>query len=183
MISNTDTLISRIADGDEKAFKQLFDSFNSRAIAWANYYLKSHEIAEEVVSDVFMALWRKRKSIQNIQNLQAYIYMAVRNGALQQLRLSSRNRTSVQNQLQTSDERDNPENIFVDAEYVQLIQQGIDALPNRCRQVFTTILTGRLKQNETAQLLGISVKTVEAQVAKAYKRIATHVKGQYNAGV
>lgn len=183
MISDLKTLAQRIAEGDEIAFRQFFDAYHPRSVMWANHYLRSPETAEEVAADVFVSLWRRRQSIAEVRNLQSYLYTSVRNGALDHLRRSTLPAAQGADVNPHASEADNPENILVDAEYYELIRRAIDSLPGRCRQVFTLTLSDHLKQNETARRLGISVKTVEAQVAKAYKRIATHVREQYDAGV
>lgn len=182
MISLSDSLVERIAAGDETAFRQIHDALYARAVGWANFMLRQHETSEEVVSDVFVKLWRRRQSLGHVKNLTSYIYMAVKHAAIDHIRRNAAAMLPDPEMRGRINSADNPENIFIDGEYNELIRQGIDRLPERCRKVFEMTVQENLKQNETARLLGISIKTVEAQVAKAYKRVALHVRAQYRSG-
>lgn len=67
----------------------------------------------------------------------------------------------------------------MDEEYQALIKQAIDSLPPKCKEVFRLVLSDKLKNREIANLLGISEKTVNIHIAKAYERIAEYVNRQY----
>ena len=74
---------------------------------------------------------------------------------------------------------DTPEKSLMDEEYRMLVQQAIDSLPPKCREVFRLVLSDKLKNREIADVLGISEKTVNIHIAKAYERIAAYVNRQY----
>ena len=74
---------------------------------------------------------------------------------------------------------DTPEKSLMDEEYQVLVQQAIDSLPAKCREVFRLVLSDKLKNREIADVLGISEKTVNIHIAKAYERIAEYVNRQY----
>lgn len=182
-ISETDDLIARIADGNEVAFRQLFDAYYSRLFHLAVYFLRSKELAEEVVSDVFFIIWTKRDTLAEIKNIQNYLYTSVKNQSLHYIRRSASpeyERVSLY-QVELIEDNDNPELSLVDREYRDLIQQAIDSLPEKCREVFRLVMSDKLKQKEIALLLDISIKTVEAHIATAYKRIAVYVNKEYSA--
>mgnify|MGYP000276101375 CR=1 FL=1 len=70
----------------------------------------------------------------------------------------------------------------MDEEYQALVQQAIDSLPPKCREVFRLVLSDKLKNREIADILGISEKTVNIHIAKAYERIAEFVNRRYKEG-
>lgn len=70
----------------------------------------------------------------------------------------------------------------MDEEYQALVQQAIDSLPPKCREVFRLVLSDKLKNREIADVLGISEKTVNIHIAKAYERIAEFVNRRYKEG-
>lgn len=74
---------------------------------------------------------------------------------------------------------DSPERKLLDEEYRVLVQQAVDSLPPKCKEVFRLVLSDKLKNREIADLLGISEKTVNIHIAKAYRRIGQYVNRQY----
>lgn len=170
-------LQERIAREDDTiAYKELFVSFYNSLLRFALGMVKSKEMAEEIVSDVFIAIWEKRKRIASIGNLQVYLFIAVKNTALNYL---SRNKQVVENVEESSEELRSvyidPEQLMVTAEMVARIKTAIEQLPPKCRMIFTLVKEEELKYREVAEIMGISVKTVEAQLAIALKKIGTAV--------
>ena len=87
-------LQEQIARNDDPvAYKELFVSFYNPLLRFAITLVKSKEQAEEVVSDVFMNIWEKRKRIGSIGNLQVYLFIAVKNTALNYLSKQNKNLT------------------------------------------------------------------------------------------
>ena len=80
------SLIDNIAKGDEKAFRLLFDMYYQQLFHHAFYYLSSKEQAEEAVSDVFFIIWKKRETLDQIENIESYLYTSVKNQALHYIR-------------------------------------------------------------------------------------------------
>lgn len=174
-------LLLCISIGDEGAFGQLFNLYYQRLFHVALYFLKSKEWAEEAVSDVFFLLWKQRERLPEINDLTSYLYISVKNQSLHYLRRSPD--TGQSDELYTIElvaDSDNPESLLLDQEYQALVQEAINALPEKCREVFRLVLSDKLTQKQISQLLGISIKTVEAHVANAYKKISSHVQRKYS---
>ena len=141
--------------------------------------LKSTEDAEEVVSDFFITVWQKRASLGAINNPRVYFFTSVRNGALNKLKTNSRHNNlpkDIHWETTLTSVFFNPEELLLSAEVVKKIMQAINALPERCKIIFKLIKEDGLTYNEVAKLLDISVKTVEAQMAIAFRRIKTHTE-------
>lgn len=172
------SLLDSITKGDEKAFRLLFDMYYQQLFHHALYYLSSKEQAEEAVSDVFFIIWKKRETLNKIENIESYLYTSVKNQALHYIR---RTNELEKDQLELyhieiiSDGSD-PERKLLDWERRELVQNAINTLPQKCREVLRLVLSDKLKHREIAKLLDISEKTVEAHLATAYKKIRAYVR-------
>jgi RNA polymerase sigma-70 factor (ECF subfamily) len=181
--NETATLINKIASGDEVAFKRLFMLYYQRLFHLAVYFLKSKELADEVVSDIFFHLWVKKETLPGISEINRYLYAAVKNQSLYYLRRRNvipNSDTMELYNIEWIPDADDPEGRLLKQEYKDLIQQAILSLPAKCREVFRLVLSDRLKHKDIAILLDISEKTVESHVSKAYKRIAEYVTKKYD---
>lgn len=181
MITN-DHIYSLLNDialhNSEKAYKQLFMEMHEGLIDFARSILNSSEDAEEVVSDFFIVIWQRRALLKEVENPKLYFFAGVKNTALNKIK--SRKRIKPQyNQdaeWQTSLKSVffNPEELMLSAEIVKKVMQAINELPPKCKIIFKLVKEDGLKYAEVAKLLDISVKTVEAQMAIAIRRIKTH---------
>src|SRR5688572_17570559 len=82
---NIKALLGRISNNDQKAFGILFQMFYKRLLNFAFQYVRTKEISEEIVSDVFIKLWNKRAEITKIETPEAYLFISVKNGCLNYL--------------------------------------------------------------------------------------------------
>jgi RNA polymerase sigma-70 factor (family 1) len=158
---------------DERAFEQLFLHFYPRLLAFALTYLKNRDWAAEVVEDVLIHLWENRKVLPAIKNLTYYLYVATKNGALNCLKKNRRLATMHLDDVQTSDMHfhRHPESILISEEIMRDIEKAISALPGKCQLIFRLVKEEGLKYREVADLLSLSIKTVEAQMSIALRRI------------
>jgi RNA polymerase sigma-70 factor (ECF subfamily) len=158
---------------DERAFEQLFLHFYPRLLSFALTYLKNRDWAEEVVEDVLIHLWEHRKVLPAIKNLTYYLYVATKNGALNCLKKNRRHASIDLDEAQSSAMQfhRHPENILISEEIIRDIEKAISALPGKCQLIFRLVKEEGLKYREVADLLSLSVKTVEAQMSIALRRI------------
>lgn len=167
-------LQGRIAQGDEQAFEALYRRFHSKLITFSRSLVKTRELAEEIVEDVFVKLWCRRESVNGIRNLTVYLYCATRNQSLNALSSEARQLVTEVLDLTEAEVRplnESPHDLFVTSEIMQLVQQTIDLLPKRCRMIFQLVREDGLKYKEVAEILNISVNTIDAQMAIAVKRL------------
>jgi RNA polymerase sigma-70 factor (family 1) len=166
----------RVAKGDEMAFTQLYVHFGKKLIHFAISLVRSKEIAEELVEDVFVKLWANRNSIADIDNLTVYIYVAVKNRSLSSLSQKAKELIAAPfDYLDTTlDEfAADPYDIMITSEMMANMQHAIDELPPRCKMIFKLVREDGLKYKEVADILNISVNTIDAQMAIAVKKICT----------
>lgn len=176
------SLVERISEGDERAFRLLFDRYYLNLLHLAIYFLKSKELAEEAVADVFYTIWIKKESLQKVKDIKNYLYISTKNQALQYIRRAPViDKVSIDlYTVNIESEGSDPEKKLLDKEYQKIIQEAILSLPEKCREVFRLVLSDKLKHKEIAQILNISEKTVEAHITTAYKRVASYVNKEYS---
>ncbi len=171
------SLLNEIAENNcEKAYKRLFMGLHESLHDFAFGITKSQEDAEEVVSDFFIALWQRRAVLQAIENPRLYFFAGVKNTALNKLTQKRKQSMPPADAWHTrlTSVFFNPEELLLSAEVVKGIMQAINDLPPKCRIIFKLVKEDGLKYAEVAGLLELSVKTVEAQMAIALRRIRTH---------
>ncbi len=160
---------------DAVAYKKLFFYFFLPLKSFSFSIVKSKEYAEEIVSDVFVELWAKRKQLMEIEDLKMYIYISVRNGSLRKFQQVQKKRILSLDELSVEmvSVEANAETSMISAEQVKKIENAIDQLPPQCKIIFKLAKEDKLKYKEIAQLLAISVKTIDNQLSTALKKIAS----------
>jgi RNA polymerase sigma-70 factor (ECF subfamily) len=158
---------------DELAFEKIFLYFYPKLLVFARSILRSKELAEEATEDVFLKLWQNRKTLPAIKNLNYYLFTAVKHSSLDYLaRLKRDIFLSLDDlDIEFGDIRLNPEDHLISVEAVKKIQSAIDGLPARCKLIFRLVKEDGLKYREVAELLGLSVKTVETQMSLALSKV------------
>lgn len=162
-----------VMDNDEVAYKELFVLLHTRLKQFAYSILKSKEEAEELVSDIFIRIWQKRHELSTIQSPLFYFYTSTKNLALTRLAKQKRQHTFSPEQwfIQMDSIYFDPEKLMITEEMIRQIKKAVNELPPRCQLVFKLIKEDGLKYREVAELLQLSIKTIEAQMAIALRRI------------
>lgn len=156
-------LLERLRDDQIEAFNILFTKYYQPLCSFAFSFSKNKADAEEVVSDLFYTLWKKRNDITIRTNLKAYLYTSVKYDAVR--------RSSAFSQQQFEKEKselsESPEEIMLYEELKCAYQSAFDKLPPQSHQVFKLHKIDGLKYKEVADIMGISLKTVETHMSKA----------------
>lgn len=169
---------------DRKDFSHIYVTYYARMKRFAREYVVSAEDAENIVQDVFVELWGNWNRMQDSANLFAYLYLAVKNRSIDFLRrrsislragehITREYRQTLQLNYEALTAFDD---ISSPGELERMLDDALATLPERCRQIFVmSKLEGR-KQYEIARMLGISVNTVESQMAIAYRKLRAVLK-------
>ena len=167
---------NHINDMDERFFKRLVESYSNDLLYYVRYFVRSKEEAEEIVSDVFFDVWQNRNKIGEIQNLKAWLMTITHNRTISFLRKKNYSDSTISwdemgdyampGDLQTPDEQ------IISQEEMGRINNIINNLPPKCRQVFVLAKIEKLLYKDIADILGISVKTINIHVAKALEQIS-----------
>jgi RNA polymerase sigma-70 factor (ECF subfamily) len=157
--------------GDVSAYDALFRAFAPGLSAFLVRYVESPATAEDLVQDLFCSLWATRTRTRIDGSMRTYLFTAARNRALNHLkhqRVADRYQRAVGQSWEPSDPSAPGEAVLlasIEAQY------AIDALPPRCRRIFSLCRQQHLSYQQVATLLGISVNTVEVQMGRALKRL------------
>jgi RNA polymerase sigma-70 factor (family 1) len=171
----------KVAKGDENAFTQLYLHFGKKLILFGVSLVRSKEIAEELVEDVFVKLWANRSTITSIDNITVYLYVAVKNKALNKLSQKANELIAAPfDYLDTTlnEFAADPYDLMITSEMMDRMHQVIETLPPRCKMIFKLIREDGLRYKEVAEILNISVNTIDAQMAIAVRKIcaALHIE-------
>lgn len=152
----------------EKAFKQHYVAL----FHFAYQFVQRTDIAEELVQEVFVLLWEKRKTTKITSSLKSYLYTAVRNQCLNYLKEKWHKKELLQDWASSIDLH-LPESVDDSERLYQLIQLGIKRLPEKCRLIFNLSRQSGLSYDEIAQELNISKETVKSQIKIALQKLRT----------
>ena len=165
-------LLARLA-GDEpgarEAFDAVFRTWYAPLVRAAESVVRERAVAEELVQDVMLELWRRRTQLAADGTAHAYLFRSTRNRALNHVRHQQvAERGSVHAATPESRDASAPSEL-VASEIDEAVHRALDELTPRCREVFELSRTHGLKYAEIATTLGVSVKAVEAQMGKALR--------------
>ncbi|MGV8093461.1 MAG: RNA polymerase sigma-70 factor [Mangrovibacterium sp.] len=181
-------LIRSLRQGKEHAFRSVFMTWFESLEVFAKAYVEDQEVARDMVQEVFANLWNKRSSLPEKTNLKAWLYQATRNNCLNYLK-----RLKVQAKYEKRT-LDNYHDLLLNFEalvhlnfdtisYHELLEtlnNAINRLPEKCREVFELSRYDGMKNREIAEKLGISVKAVEGHISKALKQLKDHLSTHYS---
>jgi len=174
-------LVNRIAlneDGD--AYKKLFLYYHPRLLSFSYAITHSKQSSEEAVSDVFVNIWSLRTTLLRISNFPLYLYVSTKNVSLNYLARQKRTQVFSLDDVKTEFTclSYNPEQILITAEMFRRICAAVQSLPPKCRLIFKLVKEDGLRYKEVAELLNLSVKTVENQMAIALRKLGESVSLQ-----
>jgi len=165
-------LMSEIKAGSMRAFDQLYYRYCKRLLSFSISIVKSREEAENIVQEVFLALWVNRSQISNDASVKYYIFTIAYNTAISALRKKARDEKFLEQLKDLQELTSEPEDM--QTEYTDLkgkLSEIINELPARQREIFILHKVDGLKYQEIASKLNISVNTIENHMSRALKTI------------
>lgn len=186
MTNDTQLLWNRICKNDDlTAFEELHKIFYGVLCNFTFSYLKDRQSCEEVVSDVFVAVWQKRNELRDVRNIRSYLYTCSKNLSIDLIR-----KNSIRIQPDTNcfevEIPELDENLLSPIEMKEFrakVNEAIEKLPPQCKLIFKMLINDQLAYKEIAEILNLSRKTVEAQIAIAYRKITHNLKNIYGSGL
>ena len=182
-----DLLVS-VSENDDYAFRVFFDLYYRSVFRFTYYFLRNKEACGEVVSNVFVAVWKSRVSLRRISNIDAYLYVVARNESNRYLRECQAQRRclsledipiSVLDLNSPPHDGEAPDSRLLESEVEELVRRLINDLPERCRTVFLLNRQEGLSSREIARALSLSESTVRVQIKIAVDRIVTGIRKHY----
>lgn len=165
---------------DEISYKELFMFFYKPLFQFANCMINAPEIAEEIVSDVMMKIWEMKEDLANIKSLKLYLYKATKNRSLNYLTRGNKySKISLNTDdfaIEMNSDFPDPENILINKELQEGITSAIQSLPPKCQVVYKLIRVDGMCYKEVAEVMGISVKTVDRHLNNALHKLVYSMK-------
>lgn len=177
---NEKELLSRIAEGDERAFAAIFEQYYPPLFTYINRIVQSTPETENILQDIFMKIWQGREALAYVKRFSPYLWVMSRHHALNAMRNMARRSVLLDDfarqkpVVETEDVRD---------WHLCLIDQAIAQLPEHCRRVWNMNRIDKMKQVEIAEKLGIAVPTVKKYMQQAVALITQYVKDRSSLGL
>jgi len=173
---DADTLIMRVIEHDDYvAFQSLFEKMYGPLCQFCIKFVRSHEVAEELVSDVFYSIWKNRKRLI-VSSPKAYLFASVRNKGFDHLRkVKKMVHCDLDKATHLPADVANSQDLLVMQELNACAEKSIAKLPKQCRLVYELSRDQGLKYKEIAVILRVSVKTVETQMGRALKHLRSSI--------
>ena len=170
-------LIVRLKDGDQTAFELLFHFYYPGLVIYAAQFTADRCEAEEIVQNFFVRFWQKHQQILHGDSLKNYFFLSVKNSSLNYLKHKKieerylKELTDLSNQHLVYDP-----DLYVATELQEKIKNSINLLPEKCREIFVMSRIQGLKNDDIANELKLSKRTVETQISNALKVLRVELK-------
>jgi len=174
-------LINGLKQGDLAAFEELYKQYYIYLCLIAEHIIRNPSDAEEIVSDVFVRLWNIRENIEITTSIKAYLVKAVHNTSLN-YRERHRISNNLTDSLSNSDyellawDSDYPLGQLYEKEIMNILDHGINSLPDACREIFILSRNEGMTYCKIAGKLGVSVNTVKTQMKIALSRLRENLR-------
>lgn len=177
ILNDEHALVLRLIEGDEDAFCELYAAYKNRLIYFAMRFLKSREYAEDIFQDAFAVVWQGRRFINPDASFSAYLYTIVRNRILNQLRdLSNQDKLREQILSQAVNYTNETKDEIIANDLRQFISRALQQLTPRQREIFQMSRERQMSHREIAEVLGISVNTVQESISISLRTLRTYLE-------
>ncbi|MCC5941962.1 MAG: RNA polymerase sigma-70 factor [Balneolaceae bacterium] len=165
----------KLKKGNKKVFEALFLSTYESLCDYSVSITNSKEDAEGAVQDVFASIWQFRSTLDTTVNIKAFLYKSVKNRSLDICRHKDV-RQKYQDQIKALYQSAEPGDTNTTVRLIKRVREEVENLPEGAKIVYLLHRRDGLTYNEIAQVLGISVKTVESRMTKALKMLRTNLE-------
>jgi RNA polymerase sigma-70 factor (ECF subfamily) len=173
-------MVISLRTGNEKAYADLFHEYYRPLTVFANKYLKDLESSKEIVQNFFVFMYENRKSLIISTSLKSYLYQAIRNRCLNHLKENNIRKEYLKNAAFRQDREESLDDLILANELEHKIFRIISQLTPKCQEVFMMSRSKGLRNQEIADKLGISIRTVETHISNALKTLKEQLGSEYN---
>src|SRR4030042_799049 len=171
-------LISKLKAGDSSAFSNIFTAYYQDLVMFAARFSNSLDSAEEIVQDTFVRLWEKHESVKIDVSFKSYLLKMVQNKCINWLRHNKIMRSHNNYVIDSSPKFEyDTDSYMLYSELQEQIKSALCKLPAEVSEAFQMNRYKGLKYNEIAELMGVSVRTLEVRIGKALQILRNHLKG------
>ena len=172
-------LFEQIKQGNIKAFENMFHKYYNYLCSYAEKFTGDAIVAEEIVQDFFVDFWEKKEVLNIDRSLKYYLFGSVRNRCFNHIQHEKTKTRYAQKIFDEQEKLNSDDDVFIEIDLVKKIEEGIQSLPEKRREIFRLSRQEGLKYAEIAKKLKISIKTVETHMGLAIKSLREILK-KYN---
>ena len=177
---NDAELISSLKRGDSTGYQFLVASYHQKLCVYANSLTNDAHLAEDIVQNVFMSIWKNRNKLKEDFVVKSYLYRSIYNEFIDQYRknkavltLEKKHIDALTHIVEEEDEKSLEKLIYI-------VKKEIDKLPPKCKQTFLLSKEEGLTNLEIAEYLNVSIKSVEAHITKAFSVLRKSIGNKVN---
>jgi len=172
-------IIDAIVGRDKKVFEMVYRRYYKQLFALALRYVEQNEVAEEIVHDTFLKIWKKAEELTVQYSLIGYLCKAVVNSSLNHIKKRKVEQAKQVSYLKVlPDQEAEDEETERQEKMLSELEKAMDVLPPKCKEVMLLSRFGKLKQQEIAEQLGISVKTVKNHLTYGFQKLRIELQKQ-----
>ena len=162
-----------LGDNSERAFRVIVHAYQDKVIRFISLFVHNNQEYEELASDVFLSLWSNRDKLVDVSDFDSYIFVMAKNKALNHLRKGKADLVDLDSfQVDAFHNTETtPESIYISQEEVEILNAAINELPLKTKMAFHLVRENKMKYKDAAEILGVSTKTIEKQVASAVAKL------------
>lgn len=177
--SDNDVLIENLINGNEKAYMFLLENYHKRLNAYALSLVNDQAQAQDIVQNVFIKTWKSRNKLKKQYSIQSFLYKSVYNEFINNYQKNKAMMLLQQKYVETLGEivEEMDENII--ERMIAIVNTEIKNLPIKCQKIFILSKKEGLTNIEISEHLNISIKTVEAQITKAFTILRKKLGDKY----
>jgi RNA polymerase sigma-70 factor (ECF subfamily) len=177
LLNNEKILLCRIAGGDENAFRVIYNQYHNKVYNKAFALTRDMAVAEDTIQEIFIKLWINREKIAEINDLNAYLNVLIRNHIYNYFRKLAYHEKYIEHFLLHENQADkNSSDIVIYNELHNKILKAVSLLPPQQKRVYELSRSEGLKLTEIARQLNLSRETVKKHIAEALRKIKNHLK-------
>lgn len=162
-----------VGEHSERAFRMIVNAYQEKVIRFISLFVSNRLECEELASDVFVSLWKNKENLSDVSDLDNYIFIIAKNKALNHLRKGKTELVDLDilhvDAFHNTDTT--PESIYISQEEVEKLNAAINELPQKTKMAFQLVRENKMKYKDAADILGVSIKTIEKQVAAAVTKL------------
>lgn len=173
---NNQEIIQMLSDDNPAAFETLFLHYYPKVKLFLIGFLKDEESAQDIVQDVFLKLWQRRKELDSLTNFNAFLFRCAKNEMLNYLRKQYIGTLYIEKEIQKEARYNNdPESEYVATELSSLVKSMVEKMPSQRKIIFRMSREEGLSSDEIAQRLNINKRTVENHLSLALRTIRENI--------
>jgi RNA polymerase sigma-70 factor (ECF subfamily) len=169
-------VVKALKENNRDAFKQIFECHYDRLVIYITTFTRNQMLSEDIVQQSFINLWNHRAKLDADKSPKNYLYAIAYNKYIDHIKKEKRQHLFLEDLWERSlRERINEDEDLIEKRILKM-RQIIDTLPPKCKEIIQLNKIQGIKYKDIAKMMGVSVKTVEAQMRIAFKKIRTAFK-------